>query len=274
MHVADNDQVTGDGAFDVGNALIQTITNAPTTAKRRIQQSLLLANRLQQKQKEVEGFMQEISQLKQKLESTEAEVKLHKRLIERSNQPHNYILADIERAEKELEFANRKINQLDQSLKRCKHENEKLKAQKAHINDDLQRLLAKRSEIESLQTALMGVIRHSSNRKIDIDELRSMLATQLKAAKHGTEPQSVYDSMQAPTRMKSSSVNRSSSGHANRSRSRSKGHTHAVIPMSTLMGGSLAEARSSAATMKMQQAYEDESAVPAWYKTLKKNVRD
>ena len=218
-------------------------------------------------------MLQEIHQLKQKLESTEAEVKLHKRLTERTNQPHNYILADIERAEKELEFANRKINQLDQNLKRSKHENEQLKAQKSRINDDLQRLLSKRGEIESLQTALMGVIRHSSNKKIDVDELRSMLATQLKAAKHGTESSSVFDSMQAPTRMKSSSVNRSSSGH-NRSRSRSKGHTHAVIPMSTLMGGSIAEARSSAATMKMQQAYEDDSAVPAWYRTLKKNVRD
>lgn len=47
MHVAGNDQIQGEGAFDIGNALIQTITNAPTTAKRRIQQSLLLANRLQ-----------------------------------------------------------------------------------------------------------------------------------------------------------------------------------------------------------------------------------
>lgn len=37
MHVADNTTgETGEG-FEVGNALIQTITNAPTTAKRRIQ---------------------------------------------------------------------------------------------------------------------------------------------------------------------------------------------------------------------------------------------
>jgi len=47
MHVAENDQIQGEGAYDIGNALIQTITSAPTTAKRRIQQSLLLANRLQ-----------------------------------------------------------------------------------------------------------------------------------------------------------------------------------------------------------------------------------
>ena len=69
MHVADNDHIGGDGAYDVGNALIQTITNAPTTAKRRIQQSLLLANRLQQKQKEAEGLQAEILALKDKVEN-------------------------------------------------------------------------------------------------------------------------------------------------------------------------------------------------------------
>ena len=122
----------------------------------------------------------------------------------------------------------------------------------------------------------MGVIRHSSNRKIDIDELRAVLATQLKAAKHGTEPMSSV-MMDAPTRMKASGSSggaaRSGSGH-NRSRSRSKGHTHAQIPINPLMGGSLADARSSAATIKLQQAFEEESAVPAWYKTLKKNMKE
>lgn len=55
MHVAGDSDPSGEG-FEVGNALIQTITQAPTTSKRRIQQSLLLANRLQQKQKECESL--------------------------------------------------------------------------------------------------------------------------------------------------------------------------------------------------------------------------
>lgn len=46
MHVANDSAVEDDGTNAIGNALIQTITSAPTTAKRRIQQSLLLANRL------------------------------------------------------------------------------------------------------------------------------------------------------------------------------------------------------------------------------------
>jgi len=84
--------------------------------------------------------------------------------------------------------------------------------------------------------------------------------------------------MDAPTRMKASVGGLSSSG-LNRSRSRSKGHTHANISAMTGIGGmpisgSMAEARSSAATLKLHQDFEDESAVPAWYKTLKKNARD
>ena len=121
----------------------------------------------------------------------------------------------------------------------------------------------------------MGVIRHSGNRKIDVEELRQTLAVQLKAAKHGTDPSStIADSV--PTRMKSAS---GQGGGQNRSRSRSKGHTHANISQMTGIGGmpisgSMAEARSSAATLKLHQDFEDESAVPAWYKTLKKNVRE
>lgn len=46
MNVAGDAGPEADGTNAIGNALIQTITSAPTTAKRRIQQSLLLANRL------------------------------------------------------------------------------------------------------------------------------------------------------------------------------------------------------------------------------------
>lgn len=48
MNVAQSDTIDGENGpvSDIGHALISTITSAPTTAKRRIQQSLLLANRL------------------------------------------------------------------------------------------------------------------------------------------------------------------------------------------------------------------------------------
>ena len=45
MHVASESGDSGEG-YEVGNALIQTLTQAPTTGQRRIQQSRLRANRL------------------------------------------------------------------------------------------------------------------------------------------------------------------------------------------------------------------------------------
>lgn len=69
MNVANNDNLDGEGIDGIGSALIQTITSAPTAAKRRIQQSLLLANRLQTKQKENEALLREIKELKDKLEN-------------------------------------------------------------------------------------------------------------------------------------------------------------------------------------------------------------
>ena len=69
MNVANSDNALDGGPDAVGSALIATITQAPTAAKRRIQQSLLLANRLQTKQKEVEGLQAEIRALREKLDS-------------------------------------------------------------------------------------------------------------------------------------------------------------------------------------------------------------
>jgi progesterone-induced-blocking factor 1 len=76
MNVANSDHALDGGPDAVGSALIATITQAPTAAKRRIQQSLLLANRLQTKQKETEVLQAEIRNLKEKLETYESEMKL------------------------------------------------------------------------------------------------------------------------------------------------------------------------------------------------------
>ena len=126
MNVANNDHYEGDAGDSIGSALIHTITSAPTTAKRRIQQSLLLANRLQTKQKENEALLQQVKELKLQLENQEGEVKFHKRLMEKSGQPVSYMMADMERSEKELNFAQKKIKKLEDEIRRLFKENEQL----------------------------------------------------------------------------------------------------------------------------------------------------
>ena len=88
------------------------------------------------------------------------------------------MMADIERAEKELDFANRKIKQFEDVVKKLKMENEQLKNAKKGLAEDLKKLMAKRSDIENLQTTLMGIM--SSTKKIDVDDLKVKLADSVR----------------------------------------------------------------------------------------------
>jgi progesterone-induced-blocking factor 1 len=127
----------GEEANEVGSALVSTITSAPTTAKRRIQQSLLLANRLQAKQKELEGVQAELKELKDKCEAMEGHAKLQKRLMDKTNQPYSYMIKDVEKAEKELFHATKKIKQQEEIIMKVKRDNESLKIQKKGLDSDL-----------------------------------------------------------------------------------------------------------------------------------------
>jgi uncharacterized protein YoxC len=68
----------------------------------------------------------------------------------------------VERAEKELDYANRTVKKLQEDLKKAKQEIEQLRLSKKGLNDDLQKLLARRQDIENLQTTLVGLIQNST----------------------------------------------------------------------------------------------------------------
>jgi septal ring factor EnvC (AmiA/AmiB activator) len=57
-------------------------------------------------------------------------VKLQKKLLERSSQPHQYIMADVERAERELLVSKKQIKALEEELKRARKDIESLSIQK------------------------------------------------------------------------------------------------------------------------------------------------
>jgi cell division protein FtsB len=54
------------------------------------------------------------------------------------------MIADVEKSEKELFAAQKKIKKQEDEIKRLHKENEALVAQKKGLNEDLQKLIAKR----------------------------------------------------------------------------------------------------------------------------------
>ena len=66
-------------------------------------------------------------------------------------------------------------------------EGESLKQSKKALSDDLQKLLARRQDIENLQTTLVGLIQNSSSRKIDVDDLKTKLADSVRQNRYQTD---------------------------------------------------------------------------------------
>jgi len=112
---------------ELGSALANTIANAPTTAKRRIQQSLLLSNKLLTKQKELDAVTEKVKEKDSEIEKLSEEIRMYKRLNEKTNQPYSYLATGIEKAEKELYFAEKENKNKDQTIANLKKEIEVLK---------------------------------------------------------------------------------------------------------------------------------------------------
>jgi chromosome segregation ATPase len=117
----------GGVASDLGNALASAIAHAPTTAKRRIQQSLILSNKLLEKQKEMEELGEKLKETRRENEKLAEEVQMYKRLSEKTNQPYSYLTVGIEKAEKELYLAQKENKNKAQTIDNLKKEVESLR---------------------------------------------------------------------------------------------------------------------------------------------------
>jgi hypothetical protein len=107
-------------------------------------------------------------------------------------------------------------------------------------------LLARRQDIENLQTTLVGLIQNSTQRKIDVDELKSKLAGSIRQNRYTSD---TSNSVRAEKETIFRKLNRSSS---------KRDKNDKVDNMAT----------------QKPQRYNgsDDAVIPAWYKALKKNL--
>lgn len=130
---------------------------------------------------------------------------------------------------------------------------------KRGLSEDLQKLMAKREDIEKLQQTLMGIIQHSSSKKIDVDDLKSKLAESVRRDKY-SHPFAAGTNSNADITLKKGRMG------AAAGRSKSPIGYNQTISNTNLMHDS---SSSNINTIKM---YDQKDSTPAWYKSLKKNI--
>lgn len=108
------------------NIFLQTLQSSPTASKRRIQQALALAQRLNIKQNEVKELLKENVECKNRIETLENELRIAKSLLEKGNQPYQHLIRNIEEKEKEALDYKMKLSKVDENYQKLRDEHAKL----------------------------------------------------------------------------------------------------------------------------------------------------
>jgi progesterone-induced-blocking factor 1 len=127
---------------------------APTSSKRRIQQSLELAKQLKAKQKQVESLRTENVRLKTDLESATDELNFTKKLLNQTEQPYAYLIKQIDEKEKEASELRRNFNKSQQRLSELAAEFELMNRKNQELQSDIKQILSKKDAIENLKTMM------------------------------------------------------------------------------------------------------------------------
>lgn len=184
--------------------------------------------------------------------------KMYRKLADKANQPYSYLMADIEKGEKDLNQAFKRLRTKEDEIKHYKEENKALKMAVNSLQEDLNKLMNKRKQLDNLQSTLMNIIKGSTTKKISVDFLKTKLTESKRENKFREEytPQTFLE-MKGIGKHAHSTI-----GKSKKSASKSKS-PHKKFNMDLED-----EDRENMSTLKRADA-----DAPAWYSALKSNLR-
>ncbi|SPQ95244.1 Progesterone-induced-blocking factor 1 [Plasmodiophora brassicae] len=139
--------ITSSGAdahFDPGNTVdvVADVSAAvPSTSKRRIKQSLMLAQKLLQKQRELDTLKGELVAQSERLHAVSNELHECRSQLQKVEQPYNFLVESIKERETLLKQAHAVIGELKGQLQDVSQQYDKLVASKNEVEASLRTLL-------------------------------------------------------------------------------------------------------------------------------------
>ncbi|GBG29221.1 Hypothetical Protein FCC1311_054432 [Hondaea fermentalgiana] len=128
----------------------------PIAAQRRVQQSVLLAEKLVRTERELEASKRHARELEAALRSTQAEAHAAADVAASATQPQAYLLEKLKDRDNALERAHREARELQTSLQALRAELAKVEATRDGLHADLQRVLSDRRILERAIPRLQG----------------------------------------------------------------------------------------------------------------------
>nr|XP_033803395.1 progesterone-induced-blocking factor 1 isoform X1 [Geotrypetes seraphini]XP_033803396.1 progesterone-induced-blocking factor 1 isoform X1 [Geotrypetes seraphini]XP_033803397.1 progesterone-induced-blocking factor 1 isoform X1 [Geotrypetes seraphini]XP_033803398.1 progesterone-induced-blocking factor 1 isoform X1 [Geotrypetes seraphini] len=137
--------------------------NVPTTAKRRLKQSVHLARRLLLLEKQNSLLVKDLEQQKGQTTQLSQELDRANALLNQAQQPYRYLIESVRQRDTDIQSLNQRISQLESNINNLNKEKMALLSVKNQMAADLERLLNHREELAIMKQVLRNLhTKHSS----------------------------------------------------------------------------------------------------------------
>ncbi|XP_054019072.1 progesterone-induced-blocking factor 1 [Dryobates pubescens] len=131
--------------------------NIPTTAKRRLKQSVHLARRLLQLEKQNSLLVKDLEHQKEQVTQISQELDRANSLLSQVQQPYKYLIDTVQQRDSQINLQKERITQLEKDTSLLNKEKTALLRVKNQMAADLERLLNHREELATMKQILISL---------------------------------------------------------------------------------------------------------------------
>ncbi|NWX28199.1 PIBF1 factor, partial [Notiomystis cincta] len=129
--------------------------NVPTTAKRRLKQSVHLARRLLQLEKQNSLLVKDLEHQKEQVTQISQELDRANSLLNQAQQPYKYLIETVQQRDSQISLQKEHITQLERDVSLLNKEKTALLRVKNQMAADLERLLNDREELATMKQIII-----------------------------------------------------------------------------------------------------------------------
>ncbi|XP_022061964.1 progesterone-induced-blocking factor 1 [Acanthochromis polyacanthus] len=131
--------------------------NVPTTAKRRLKQSVHLARRVLQLERQNTSLRRELEMHKSQRGQISEELLAANQLLEQTQQPYSYLIETVRQRDAQISMLKERVTSLEDNVSSLRKERSALEQVKNNMAADLERLLNHREELAVMKQVLINM---------------------------------------------------------------------------------------------------------------------
>lgn len=172
--------------------------NVPTTAKRRLKQSVHLARRVLQLEKQNSSVLKDLEHQKGQVTQLSQELDRANSLLNQTQQPYRYLVESVRQRDLKIDSLKECITQLETDVSNLSKEKSALLQMKNQMALDLEQLLNHREELASMKQILTNMRSKRSEDRLLLTKPESKMVTGNQKSKTFNVPRDHEDNIFIP----------------------------------------------------------------------------